>query len=557
MGRWWSLPLLLVACAAEPPAAPPSEAPATTAAAVAATAPANGDDPCAPMVFGRTRRAAPPDLARAWLGECGRAEAIRLTRTLVAFPTVSAEQSAADGPAFVAMRNFLEEWSKQNGLELEVYGKNDAWIVGYGPATPSVGFVMHADVVPVKEEGQPEAPGLPPGWTVPPFEVTEKEGRLYGRGTEDDKGPIASALVVLKALKAFGYAPQGRLQVMMGTGEEHDWDGMIAYAKQATHPRAVISVDAEFPVVVGESGFVAWKLSWPLAPKGPVKKKACVRADAVKAGQFLTQVPGEAELSFSRVNAKLLEAARVKEEPKRPGFRYDVKAHGEAAVLSVEGAAVHSSVAEDGKNALWALAGAAGNLELCPGGIHDALKVVREVFDGDHYGVKLGLAYEHPQMGKLLVVPTVLRIEGENVVLSVNMRRPEGPSSEAFGLQLDQARTRVQKLTPSATEIAADRYVGKPHLADTRGPLTATLLEIYRAASGDAAAQAETIRGGTYARLFPGAVSFGPALPKSPYRGHAPDEYLELSALDLMLKTQLEAVLALDVAPEAASTIKN
>ena len=531
--------LLLAACAAETPATPvaPPEAPVVTTPA---------GDPCAPMVFQSTRRAAAPDLARAWLSECGRAEAVALTKALVAFPTVSAEEPAADGPAFVAMRGFLEGWAKEAGLKMETFGKNDAWIVSYGDGAPSVGFVMHADVVPVREAGQAKTEGLPVGWTVPPFEVTEKDGRLYGRGTEDDKGPIASALVVLKALKAFGYQPQGNLQGMMGTGEEHDWDGMIAYAKQATHPRSVISVDAEFPVVVGESGFVAWKLSWPLVNASKKKKKGCLEATELKGGQFLTQIPGEAELGFAKINAKLLEAAKVKEEPNRSGYRLEVQGHGEAATVKVSGAAVHSSVAEDGKNALWALAGLARHLDLCPGGINDALIVLREVFDGDHYGGKLGLAYEHPTMGKLLVAPTVLRVEGDRVVLSINMRRPEGPSSESFGVSLDQALARLKKLSPNLTEVVADRYVGKPHLADTSGPLTATLLEIYREVTGQADAQALTIRGGTYARLFPGAVSFGPALPKTPYRGHAPDEYLELSALEVMLKTQLEAVLRLD-----------
>lgn len=529
--------LLLAACAAETPATP--------AASPEAPAPAPTGDPCAPMVFQSTRRAAPPELARAWLNECGRAEAVALTKALVAFPTISAEQTAADGPAFAAMRGFLEGWANEAGLKMETFGKNEAWIVSYGEGAPSVGFVMHADVVPVQEAGQPKAEGLPVGWTVPPFEVTEKDGRLYGRGTEDDKGPIASALVVLKALKAFGYQPQGNLQVIMGTGEEHDWDGMIAYAKQATHPRSVISVDAEFPVVVGESGFVAWKLSWPLVKAGK-KKKSCLEATELKGGQFLTQIPGEAELGFAKVNAKLLEAAKVKEEPNRSGYRLEVRAHGEAATVKVSGAAVHSSVAEDGKNALWALAGLARHLDLCPGGINDALIVLREIFDGDHYGEKLGLAYEHPTMGKLLVAPTVLRVEGAQVILAINMRRPEGPSSEAFAASLDQALARLKKFSPAINEVVADRYVGKPHLADTTGPLTATLLAIYREVTGQADAQVMTIRGGTYARLFPGAVSFGPALPKTPYRGHAPDEYLELSSLEVMLKTQLEAVLRLD-----------
>ncbi len=56
----------------------------------------------------------------------------------------------------------------------------------------------------------------------------------------------------------------------------------------------------------------------------------------------------------------------------------------------------------------------------------------------------------------------------------------------------------------------------------------------------------KTIRGGTYSRLFPGAVNFGPALPDHEYRGHAPDEYIEAEALQLMNETVLEALVRLD-----------
>ncbi|MCA9553683.1 MAG: peptidase M20, partial [Myxococcales bacterium] len=63
--------------------------------------------------------------------------------------------------------------------------------------------------------------------------------------------------------------------------------------------------------------------------------------------------------------------------------------------------------------------------------------------------------------------------------------------------------------------------------------------------TGEPEAQPITIRGGTYARLFDGAVSFGPGIPGRPYRGHAPDEYIEVEALKLMMETTLQATLRL------------
>ena len=59
-----------------------------------------------------------------------------------------------------------------------------------GTAAPLTCFAGHTDVVPV--DGQP--------WTVAPFELSERDGKLYGRGTADMKGYIACVLALVPAL---------------------------------------------------------------------------------------------------------------------------------------------------------------------------------------------------------------------------------------------------------------------------------------------------------------------------------------------------------------------
>lgn len=61
-------------------------------------------------------------------------------------------------------------------------------------AEPGLGVLCHLDVVP---EGT--------GWTVPPYALTRREGKLYGRGTIDDKGPAVAALFALGAIRALKY----------------------------------------------------------------------------------------------------------------------------------------------------------------------------------------------------------------------------------------------------------------------------------------------------------------------------------------------------------------
>ena len=70
----------------------------------------------------------------------------------------------------------------------------------YGEGEEMIAVLCHLDVVP---EGD--------GWTVPPYEGLVRDGRIYGRGTMDDKGPAMAALYGLLALKEAGVPLKRRI----------------------------------------------------------------------------------------------------------------------------------------------------------------------------------------------------------------------------------------------------------------------------------------------------------------------------------------------------------
>jgi acetylornithine deacetylase/succinyl-diaminopimelate desuccinylase-like protein len=247
----------------------------------------------------------------------------------------------------------------------------------------------------------------------------------------------------------------------------------------------------------------------------------------------------------------------------RPRFDATVKAEGNRLIVTTRGQAVHSSVAPDGHNALWDLAAVASQLKLEPYGGQSLLRVVAKYFDGDHWGRKLGISHADPLMGKLLVVPTMLKTTGP-VSLSINMRRPQGKTADEFKALLETAGQRIAKETSGWVTASSDLYVGEPHVADTSGPLVNTLLDIYRkhfpgkgkkCASGCAAGTGEkiSVRGGTYGRLFPGAVDFGPSLPGEKYAGHAPAEKISVRTLEVTTQMLAEAVYRLAFQKKASS----
>lgn len=114
-------------------------------------------------------------------------------------------------------------------------------VYGYLPGPEGARTVLlyaHYDVQPPLDEA---------GWTTPPFELTERDGRWYGRGTADCKGGVIMHLLALRALKANGGVPV-HVKVIAEGSEEQGTGGLERYAE--AHPELLAS-DA---IVIGDSG---------------------------------------------------------------------------------------------------------------------------------------------------------------------------------------------------------------------------------------------------------------------------------------------------------------
>jgi len=503
-------------------------------------------------------------VVRRILTDCGRDEAVALTSRLVGFQTVAAIGPAPSNPQFGAMASFLEQWAKDASLGFRVVGEHDAWEITLPGRSKErrLAWIAHGDVVPVNEPPAVLGAGVVPnGWTVSPFEAVVKDGKLYGRGSEDDKAPIAAILLAMREVRAAGILPDGEVALVIGTAEEEDWEGMRRYASQAPKARYTVSVDADYPVVVAQSGFVSWGFRAPLglAPRGG--RAPWVRE--LHGGMFLTQVPDLAWMTLEprgetlkalrtrmdRIAREDLEARR-KLEPSST-YRFDLQeadGHNPSLKLVVHGTSVHASVAEQGHNALWPLAAIATKVGIAPGGARDVLASIAGELDGDHHGARLGVACEDAFMGKLVVAPTLLRIDQGWVSLGVNMRRPRGTTKEQFEASLRDALEGLRKKHGASIEANPKQYVGEPVAVDASSELVTGLLGIYRDLTGKDG-EPRALRGGTYARLFDGAVDFGPGMVGRPYTGHGADEYVALDALGLTVRAMGEVLLRLGGAP--------
>ncbi|MBA2945930.1 dipeptidase [Streptomyces himalayensis] len=108
-----------------------------------------------------------------------------------------------------------------------------------GPeGAPTVLLYAHYDVQPPLDEA---------AWTTPPFVLTERNGRWYGRGAADCKGGVIMHLLALRALKANGGVPVN-VKVIAEGSEEQGTGGLERYAEE--HPE-LLTADT---IVIGDSG---------------------------------------------------------------------------------------------------------------------------------------------------------------------------------------------------------------------------------------------------------------------------------------------------------------
>src|SRR5699024_306663 len=87
------------------------------------------------------------------------------------------------------------------------------------------------------------------GWNTDPYNPVIKDGVIYARGVQDDKGPTIAAYYAMKILKELDVPLKQRVRLIVGTDEESDWLCTDAYFKKEEMPNFGFAPDAEFPVI--------------------------------------------------------------------------------------------------------------------------------------------------------------------------------------------------------------------------------------------------------------------------------------------------------------------
>jgi len=420
-------------------------------------------------------------------------KALDFMKKLISFD--SAEGEAAEGAPFgVNVRRCLDFALS----EMEKYGfkvKNGEGYYGYGEIGEGelFGVLSHLDVVPKGD-----------GWTFDPFAATEKDGKIYGRGALDDKGPYAACFFAAVKLLSEGYKPTKKLRFILGCDEESGWKCMEKYCEKETLPAIGFSPDGDFPVINCEKGIVYHTLKFHL-PK---------ETESFKGGERANMVPNRAEVVFERSGA-ILDALE------KNGVEYTRV--GKRIAVSADGVSAHGSHPEAGDNAIIKLLG-----KIAP--IDEKFRILYEKFSR-YDGSGAGLKMSDKESGDLTLNLGCARTENKEIIFELDIRHPISYKKDEI--------TEILKRELNGIEVEQGFYHLPLYVAEDN-ELVKSLLGAYNKVTGENATPV-SIGGGTYARVLPLGVAFGPCFPNGNSGMHCADEYMEISDFVKMMKIYEEA----------------
>ncbi|WUR14585.1 dipeptidase [[Empedobacter] haloabium] len=473
--------------------------------------------------------AAPSPLAVATAEHARNAYAGKVVDTLaglVAFNTVADPQVPFErNPAHLGFKAYLKKEAHRLGFDY----RDDGYVVviGHGRGRERVGVITHGDVQPVD----------PAKWRQSPFRLdrTSEPGLLLGRGTEDDKGPIATALYAMKAIKDRKVPLRKRIELYVYMAEESDWAPLEAYLKTHTPPQVNITLDAEYPAVTAEKGWGLLSVAVPLgtAPSAPPDGAVLT---SFAGGFFDSQIPEDASAVIDGASVELEQAIRTRAAA-QPGMRYTFQRSGQRLTVEAQGVSAHSSKPEDGVNAIAMLADALAGQTWRGTPAAAMVHFLNDLVGTGLYGEKFGeAAYRDEFMGPMTVAPVVLKEAEGALRLNINLRRPRGkpaPLLEGqFKAAFDAWKARQGNVVAGATLVT---QLGEPWVQND-APQLPVLLDVFSHYTGIADAKPVSIGGGTNSRLFPNAVSFGPSMPGAVYTGHSEHEFISEKQLLLNLR---------------------
>ena len=439
-----------------------------------------------------------------------RDEFVQTLRSWVQIPSVKGE--AEDGAPFGrAVREMLDramDDAEKMGFPIRNFD-GYACDITLGDAEEKIAVLGHLDVVPVGD-----------GWTHPAFGAETEGDRMFGRGTNDDKGPSLAALFAMRAIKEAGIPLKKSIRMILGCDEESGWKDMAWYAAHTEMPETGFSPDASFPLINTEKGMI--HLCFHTEDRG-----TGIRVLEMATGDRLNVIPGEST-ALLEGGAEL--ADRVRAWGEENGMPVQAVVTDEGVRVTTTGIPGHSAHPQGRRNAIGMMLLLFRDL-----GARGPLKTLAEAVGMEHDGKSLGCACRDDVSGELTCNMGILRLTEGQWAGTLDMRCPVTADLQALK---DAAVAHLPGFAVDVIEIK------EPHHVPADSELVTSLLAAYEEETG-LKGEAMSTGGGTYAKVLKRGVAFGALFPDEPDLAHQANEYADISRLLTAAKVYANALIRL------------
>lgn len=437
------------------------------------------------------------------------------TSELIKIPSVSKNTD-------LPLKPFGEECSKaldyilELGKSMGFRTKNIDGYCGYiefGEGTELVGIIGHLDVVPANIED---------GWNTPPFTPCIKDGKLFGRGSIDDKGPVVAALYAMKAIKDSAKVSK-RVRLILGLNEEKDWKCINYYKKVEEWPTIGFSPDANFPAIYAEKGIMSLEL------KNDFHINNFEILDINCNNNAINVVPKYCSITLKANDNKLDNNFKNLNNDE---IKITILESSKAKIETF-GTASHAAHPELGKNAITIL------VKFLIDNFTFDSPYLNYLYKNGFFDITspkfLSNTTLEDESGILTSNVAVLDYKENKLILKTNLRVPVTIKLDDLKLKYDTLKETFEKLEINKLGIQEPLYVEKNNY------LVKTLVDIFNKKAG---LQEEPIAigGGTYARAFNNFISYGATMPNDLDMCHQANEFVEIDKLILSVKIYAEAI---------------
>ncbi len=447
--------------------------------------------------------------------EQNRDNILRDITRLVAVPSV--EGTPEPGAPFGAGPRAALDKALEIAAELGLETYNAEGYIGWAQTGPIAGgqkylaTITHTDVVP---EGN--------GWDADPYTVRVRDGWLLGRGVSDDKGPGILCLYALKYLKDSGIKLKYPVRALLGTNEETNMHDVDYYAAHYPMPAFCFTPDAEFPVCNGEKGGFNGEIVSPRLENGVILD--------FQGGVARNAVPDRAFCTV-RVAPDAIECTE--------GVTKEAGENG-TTVLRGQGKSGHAAMPAGTVNAISLLVDCLLHNHIGTEAEQAYLRVLQKLHAATD-GSAVGIAADDGLFDPLTIIGGTIGQEDGVIRQSFDCRYPTNTDPEKMTAALKQVCGTAAHLENLTSRV--------PFYIAADSPAIQTLINTYNEVTGEQQTPF-TMGGGTYARHFPYAVSFGPehtdvAIPAFAGPMHGANEGAPFEKLIEALKIYILALLRL------------